>query len=351
MESRAFRLRLRSPLHVGDQGIGSEVTHAYVPSDTLFSAVAVIWRTLPGLPHSLAELLDEQNPPLVLTSAFPYAGNVLLLPRPHLPHAPNPRKDESGKRFRRVRWVSHTLFARLIAAPGQEELDSLWQQGKTVQTGAVWVTANECKHLEQLLGSQCDDLHLWSTGIVPRVAVDRVTNASQIHHTGRASFAEGCGLWCMARGTANWLAALEKVLAVLGDEGLGGERSNGNGQFTLEPLALPSLPSAESSYVVLLSRTAPTAGQMDLLRRPQSAYELVLVGGFSGTPGDSPLVRRQVRMLVEGSIIGAPAASSVLGHLVDVTPSGAPLPDHRIYRSGLGFAVPVQLAAQEEEGQ
>ncbi len=349
METRAYRLRLRSPLHVGDQGIGSEVTHAYVPSDTLFSALAVTWRTLPDLPQTLAELLDVNHPPLLLSSAFPYAGDVLLLPKPLLPQAPNPRPDESGKRFRRVRWVSQSLFARLLAAPAPAELDALWQEGKTLQSGAVWVTASEFAAIQQLLAQPADDLHLWRTHIVPRVVVDRGSNASQIHHTGRASFAAGCGLWCLARGTAAWLASLEQVLAVLGEEGMGGKRSHGNGQFTLEPLAVPGLGASAGEYVVLLSRTAPAPTQVGLLRRPQAAYDLVLVGGFSGTPGEPPLVRRQVRMLVEGSVIGAPEGETVLGQLVDVTPEATPWLGHRILRSGLGFAVPVQLPAAKED--
>lgn len=349
METRAYRLRLRSPLHVGDQGIGSEVTHAYVPSDTLFSAVAVTWGTLPGLTLALDELLDEHKPPLLLTSAFPYAGDVLLLPKPALPFTPEAKDRESGKQYRRVHWVSHSLFAQLLAEPTQHNLNGLWQAGKTLQTGAAWVTAAELASLETLLGADAAELRLWRTDIVPRVTVDRVSSAGQIHHTGYASFAGGCGLWCMAQGEPAWLAALEQVLTILGDAGLGGKRSNGHGQFTLETLPLPALPTAAAAYVVLLSRAAPTPAQMPLLRRPQAAYELVLVGGFNGTPGDGPLVRRQVRMLAEGSIVGAPAPGAILGSLVDVTPTAAPLPGHKIWRSGLGFAVPVPLPAAPEE--
>jgi CRISPR-associated protein Csm4 len=163
------------------------------------------------------------------------------------------------------------------------------------------------------------------------------------------SFAPGCGLWFLAQGEARWLDALEQVLRVLGDQGLGGKRSVGNGQFTHEPMPAPPLPAGRTGYVVLLSRTAPRLEEMPLLRRPQAAYDLVLVGGFTGTPGDGPVVRRQVRMLTEGSVVGAPAEGAGLGHLVDVTPEATPWLGHYVLRSGLGFAVPIQLLAADAE--
>lgn len=365
METRAYCLHLRSPLHVGDQGIGSEVTHAYVPSDTLFSALAVTWGMLEGSLPPLTELLDENNPPLLLSSAFPFAGKILLLPRPLLPLIPSvpqkaktpasePHAAESGKTFRRVRWISQSLFVELLADPTQSNLDALWQAGMTVQGGSVWVKSDEFIALQTLVGAVGEDVFLWSTGIVPRVAVDRISSAGQIHHTGRAGFASGCGLWFLARGESKWLDALKTALAVLGDEGMGGKRSIGSGQFTCEQMEkapqLSGLNGPGGNYVVLLSRTAPRQEQMALLRQRQAAYDLTLVGGFNGTPGENPLVRRQVRMLAEGSIIGAPGAGEVIGRLVDVTPTEAPSVGHPIWRSGLGFDVGVQLPDAEKEG-
>jgi hypothetical protein len=61
---------------------------------------------------------------------------------------------------------------------------------------------------------------------------------------------------------------------------------------------------------ILLSRLAPAPEEMARLRADVASYQLVLVGGFSGTPGMNPVVRRQVRMVTEGSVIGAGTADA-----------------------------------------
>ncbi len=359
METRAYRLQMRSPLHVGEQGIGNEQTLAYIPSDTLFSALVVTWSTLPGLQDSLAALVDpEAAPPLLLTSAFPYADDVRLLPRPALPLAPTLSDNETTKTVKRVEWVSETVFAALISGIDQAALDRQWSQKSLLQAGNVWTTGEEGSRLEAHLPESDAGEHLiWWTDVVPRVTVDRITNASQIYHVGRTYFADGCGLWFAARGEAIWLDRMEQVLAFKAVEGIGGLRSVGNGQFTLHMDAAPGLLAdlttiAETEHgEILLSRLAPAADEMIRLRSDVASYQLVLVGGFSGTPGTTPVVRRQVRMVTEGSVIGAGAASKrPPGQLVDVTPETTPWLGHRIYRYGYGFTVPVRLAVQGGQG-
>lgn len=355
METRAYRLQMRSPLHVGEQGIGNEQTLAYIPSDTLFSALVVTWSTVPGLQDSLDALVDPKAaPPLLLTSAFPYIGDVRLLPRPALPLAPKLLDRETTKTVKRIKWVSETVFAALIGGMDQSVLDRQWSQKALLQAGDAWMTGEEGSRLKAQLPQNDAGEHLiWWTDIVPRVTVDRVTNASQIYHVGRTFFADGCGLWFAARGETIWLDRMEQVLALKAIEGIGGLRSVGNGQFTLHKDSAPDFltdamtNAGNAQGELLLSRLAPTSEEMARLRADSASYQLVLVGGFSGTPGTNPVVRRQVRMVTEGSVIGAGAASGgPLGQLVDVTPETTPWLGHRIYRYGYGFTVPVRLAGQ-----
>jgi CRISPR-associated protein Csm4 len=355
METRTYRLQMRAPLHVGEQGIGSEATLAHLPNDSLFSALVVNWRTLPELEPWLPALIDPVGPPpLLLTSAFPYAGEIRLLPKPALPFSPL-QSGQGMKEVKKARWVSMALFEQMVAGVDQAALADLWKNAELVQEGAVWLTQADAEaappHLQR---NATGERLIWRSDVVPRVTLDRRTNASQIYHIGRTYFADKCGLWFAARGEAIWLDRLEQVLEVMADAGVGGLRSIGNGQFALQKEgAAPAWLSAPTgsainhgSYVVLLSRTAPSQAEMALLRANLANYQLTLVGGFSGTPGMNPLVRRQVRLLVEGSVIGAPTGET-MGHLVKVTPESTPWLEHEIYRCGYGFAIPIVLEAVE----
>ena len=356
METRAYRLQMRSPLHVGERGIGNEQTLVYIPSDTLFSALVVAWSTVPSLQASLPDLINPSAPPpLLLTSAFPYAGDVRLLPRPALPLTPTLLENETAKTVKRVEWVSETVFAALISGIDQAALDLQWVQKILLQAGIVWTTLKEGSRLKAQLPQNDSDEHLiWWTDIVPRVTIDRITNASQIYHVGRTFFADSCGLWFAARGEAHWLDRMEHVLALKAVEGIGGLRSVGNGQFIFHQDSAPSfltdtiVTTGDTQGEILLSRLAPTPGEIGRLRASAANYRLVLIGGFSGTPGVNPVVRRQVRMIAEGSFIGTVTASNQPpGQLVDVTPPETiPWLGHPIYRYGFGFTVSVRMAAQ-----
>lgn len=348
MEVRAYRFHLRAPLHVGERGIGLEATLEHIPSDTLFSALAVMWSTLPRHASALTglEAAFAADIPLLLSSAMPCAGPVLLLPRPLLETMPKlPREEAGGKQLKRVRWVSVSVFQQLAAGLSPQKLGELWKAGCRIQAGAVWVSSEERNLLAERLGEQDGgDLLLWSAQRVPRVTVDRRSNASAIYHEGRTHFAAGCGLWCMARGNTDWIERLEDGLAQLAESGLGGRRSRGTGQFRLERLAgLPDLaPTVGNfSHAMLLGRLSPTVEQLPLLQQDGAAYQIVNVSGFNGTPGERPLLRRQVRLLAEGSVIGL--GTTPPGQLVNVTPLNAPNVGHEIYRYGCGLTTPVRL--------
>lgn len=335
MASRAFRLDMKSPLHVGEMGIGQEETLDYIPSDTLFGALVTTW-----LEMGRSDLVDglpgwaERKPSLLLTSAFPCLGERLFYPRPRLLLQPK----EGGKAFKKIRWVSASVFAKLIDQPTQQSLDALWSQ-EQVLAGEVWVDVDEETSTDSL----------WQAMRVPKVTVDRVSNASTLFHVGRIHFADEAGLWFAAQGDEEWLDAVEEALNLLADSGIGGQRSRGNGRFVPSRLPDPGVFSGSTpatDYQVLLSRLAPTADQMNALRQPQSSYQLVTIGGWANTPGDNPLIRKRVRMLAEGSIVGG----GQLGQLVDVNPN-SDIVRHPIYRYGYGLGVSVQLAGSEGGSQ
>lgn len=353
MPIRAFQLRLTSPLHIGDMGIAREETLTHVPSDTLFSALAVTWLELPAHAHRTRRLHEhfKASPPLLLSSAFPYVGETRLLPKPHLSMIPGTgQTQESPKAYKRVHWVSTGVFAQLTHNLSQDTLDAAWAEGKLLQDNSIWITAAEFGNLPHAVQ---EERQIWGEMRVPKVTVDRTRSASALFHVGRVHFAPECGLWCMAQGTPDWLDAMQIGLELLGDSGLGGQRSKGNGQFQPANIDAPlelnthiADAAPQQAYQVLLSRCAPTKAQMSRLTAPGAAYQLTTIGGFNGTPGDAPLIRKQVRMLSEGSIIAA--GEEPTGALVNVTPNSDEVQlNHEIYRYGFGLGAPLVIPQSE----
>ncbi len=335
METRCYRLTLHSALHQGVQGFAREGAALTVPSDTLFSALVVGWAHVGvDVDACLAPYLAGE-PPLRVTSTFPYAGDVRFYPRPLLRHPQDTNGgDEKGQRS--YQWISEALFDRLVQG------DQLAVPTTYGQKQLLWMTEEEQRRLPTSTYVE-DDRKVWQVDTRPRVRLDRITNASQIYHIGRVQYAEQSGLWFAAQAENDrWFERLEQALDVLADVGLGGLRSVGHGAFTWARWPEAQLPDgapAESEYALTLARYAPL-GEDEIahtLLAPRTRYQLRLIGGWS--PGDHGARRRKsVRMVTEGSLLRRPLG----GRLVDVTPDiGIADVGHPIYRYGFAFPVPV----------
>jgi CRISPR-associated protein Csm4 len=182
---------------------------------------------------------------------------------------------------------------------------------------------------------------VWVESVVPRVTVDRVSNTSEIFHTGRIQFAAGCGLWF----GAHWLAddaraSFEETLQVLGDSGLGAERSAGYGSFRFSRTekTLPIAEAKSNGLLYLLSRYYPeNQADAESLLRDDAAFDLAYVAGRTQAMGTANQRRRGARLVVEGSVIGGGAT----GALADVTPTVGSFP-HKVYRYGYALGIGLE---------
>lgn len=315
-----YRLYFRGPVHPGERGVGREAVSELLHSDTLFSALLSslrLWRGNREVERWLAPF-REGEPPFLLTSAFPFAGEVLFLPRPL---KPIPGEEIEGKRLKGVCWLSPKAFdAVLKGIPMAAEVKENFL-----------ITPQE----ERLLPLKGDGL--WKREMVPRVALDRSSGASQLFFVKRLYFAPECGLWFAVHyRDESFLPELEALLRILEDWGIGGERSRGCGQFTFKAgEAPPSLwPNFGEGESVTLSLWAPKAEELHLLKR--SRYRLKFRSGWLLSPEAEGAFRSQeVYLIEEGAVVpkGAP-----LGGLSDVTPRRV-FDRHPIYRYGFAYTV------------
>lgn len=367
-----YHLTFHSGLRVGTHGVNLEETQALIPSDTLFSAIVDAWRRTGGAPADfVAPFVDQPPyPPFLLTSAFPFAGQVRFFPMPvDLTRIfSHEALGERGKQIKRIRFLSQCLFKQALKG---ELLDAMLfpeneyaepKQGVALQGGTIWLTVKEVKRLPKKFqrpegrGHALRRLKVWDMSSVPRVTVNRINSASNIFHAGRTTFDNGCGLWFGVQ----WLdpdapvgdgdsyrRAFQLTLSMLQDDGLGGERSTGYGAFTWAESGSVSLPDpAPGRPAWLLSRYHPRAEELPAsLTAEHSAYQLVSVGGWLRSPDGPAMRRKRLRMVVEGGQVALPALPA--GDVSDVRPTYEnPAGDlsHPVYRYGLALAAGMKEA-------
>lgn len=365
--------------HFGRQGLEQERSAPSCASDTLVAALVATQADLAGA-EGVAALIapdDAGGPPFTLTSAFPCAGSLPLLPRPFVlaPFKPGPGQR---KLLKRLQFVSPAIFRRWILGDRLDAYaDPKAGKGRFLQDGKVWIATEEIADLPdtwadavpKIVADQWADWRawvaaeadgaawlrarkVWQAQPVDRVTVDRITAASAVYRIGRTVYAPGCGLWFAVR----WpdapdpalRACLEILLAHLGDRGLGGERSIGYGQFEWHALdAGLDLPDPEPGGAVLtLARYLPRRAALpEALRYSNTAYRLDAVGGWLGTPEGPARRRRRVHLLTEGSVF-KPTGEAPWGRVADVRPEGWDA--HPIWRWGYACPVGVQIPENDE---
>lgn len=341
MNVDVYYLKARSPFHFGVGGGGVGEVSPWPHADTLFAALCLELQALYGtavLRDFLSPFRDKQ-PPLLLSSAFPYAagkeGKIRFYPRPFLRRLYDKEGSDpkAAKKFKKIQLISEQIFTDWVSG---EDLTDHWHEENLLQDGHLWVTQAEQAAIEHE--------SIWKEAVTPRVTLDRAASQSQIFQSKRVRFAKDCGLWLAIRWLdEKWREKVETALCSLGDAGIGGERSAGHGQFELEKGGQISLPAGDGGLVTTLSPYCPAdQAEMAQTLTEDARYSLMTRRGWLGSLTGLSLRHKSVRMLAEGAVF-AGQEDGVYGRLVDVTPK--PFNEHAVYR--YGFAFPVGVAQHE----
>lgn len=340
---KVYRIIPRAPFHFGERGIGQEETGEFPHSDTLFAALISVWRLMYD-PDEFGSLVKgctefEGLPPFRISSGFPYIGDVCFLPRPAIPLVGSDGDRKQGKKVSHVSWRRADDLANSDVPANVHPED-------TLSSGGLWIHPQEKASIREALGLSADaditQARPWSSAdreSMARVTVDRLNDASSLYYQGMVRFADGCGFYILAECLDDrYREPLEDGLRVLGEQGLGGRRSVGLGQFTLtvdSKEALGAMEGERNTYW-LLSLYHPTEREAQLGLLGDARYKLITRRGWIYSPDGTGQRRRAIRMLREGSLLPRGAA----GDVVDVRPrAGFP---HPIWRSGIALTIPTR---------
>ena len=326
----------RSGTDSGDRARVDPIYH----SDSLYSAVTGAMADLGELDAWLeATARSAACAAVRFSSCFPFSDQTLFVTPPRSFWPP---PLSSKVRWKGARFVPLTLVDGLLSG------DPLDEERWAVDG------SSECLVESGASGPFCVALR-------SSAAVDRLGGAVAVHSTAAVEFATGAGLWAVVAfsdeaAAARWRAPVESALRLLGDSGLGGERSRGWGRYetpefiegTLPELLLPRVAGAAAVGTDfweplerawwLLSLFAP-AGQ-DSIYWERGNYNVVARGGRVLSRAGSGQLKKALTMVTEGSVLVA--RGDVRGAAADVAPDGFP---HPVYRAGFALALPIPMQA------
>ncbi|MEW6619056.1 MAG: type III-A CRISPR-associated RAMP protein Csm4 [bacterium] len=319
----AYKLEFKTPLHLGQEGIGLEKTDMIIHSDTLFSALLSCWNLF------YADDLEKEiinNPPFIISSAFPFSKDDYFLPRPMIRITLN--QEVQSKQIKKIRFISKGLFERIII--GEEVL---FTEENTLQGGLFWTETQDTSQ------------GIFKKREVPRVSIDRRTNTSDIFYFNELVFTQGCGLFFLVKFLSPQIRQkFETVLNLMGDEGIGGDKHLGKGVFDVlkdEPFKL-NTPS-QANHFLTLSLFHPTEDEIKKGLLNNSSYELILRRGWLHSKGAMSLKRKSIRMFLEGSVFKE-FGQKGYGNIPNVLEKNEELgTNHNVYRYGITFNIPIKV--------
>lgn len=327
MSLHAYHLLFDAPLHVGVEGIGQERLEDTVRSDTLWSALVQMWSLLyEESPHDLA-----MSCPFAVSSCFPLKGGERFFPLPgtvredlalEVQKAGEGKDNLKFKDLKKIKYINENLLHGIIQGKPLQ-LNDLKKHGSTIPD----LAEKAAKHA--------------LTDQRPRLRIDRLSGSVEgenFFYCLDQYFCEDGGLFFLMRCQGDAVRKrFEAALRLLGDTGLGADRSVGRGTFTFSAQAPMLPPPANAGHHLLMSLYHPTREEVQAgALHTAMSYSLVRRSGHAGAPGVGNLRRADVWMLAEGSVL----VQTVHGDIPQVITAGALAP-HPVYRCGRAFTLPM----------
>ncbi len=309
-----------TPLHLGTGRDDYSSVAPDLHSDTLSAALAAM----------LVQVSDNADvksfmESFTISSAFPFVGNRLFLPKPIGRLAVQGCKEESvRKRLKKLKYLELPVWAQVVSG----------------ETPAICE-----KQLagEFLLADGENDIKPYSSQVNQRVSVNIEEGNTVPFYFKWKYYSPDAGLFCIVDANDEMMTKLIELFKLLGETGIGSSKSVGGGKFDIqiENIELPTVADADST--LLLSLYIPTREELDTLDLEHSRYDLLRRGGYmagSNITEFQHLLKESVYMMSTGSLLNG--VNALRGRIADVTPKWNNAHMHRVLRSGCPIVIPVK---------
>lgn len=331
MQAEAIKLRFISPLHLGrgfetDYGKTETVLH----SDTLKSALFALGIQLfPDWEKSPTLFFDAFS----ISSCFPFAGNEYFFPKPLLKRKFDFSASSAhlqAKMSKRVDFLSKTVFEKFI----KHEIIEVDEKCMSPDGSFVFENSSNVKVI-------------FKTEVQQRVAVpEEGGEETKPYYVDRLFFNEDCGLFFLVKFHNDIIRnQVIAALKLLGDQGIGTDKSVGNGQFIfdqqkdIENIVIETGTSLK--HWIALGLYLPEKSAFEKFDLESSTWQLIKRGGYMGGSSDFSFLgirKKNIFMFSEASVFAS--EEYPVGKLIDLKPEWDK-PMHPVWRDGKPLFLPI----------
>jgi CRISPR type III-A-associated RAMP protein Csm4 len=333
---RVIKMKFTSPLHISrGQTNYYDQSEKVIHSDTLKSALFSIGKKTWG--DDIGERFFDS---FLLSSAFPYKESHLFFPKPmvKLPiKIQGHGKEDEGREnkiMKKIEYLEKELFVEVLKG---EEINVSEKQfvGK-----GIFVTEQPLAKTFQIFKSELQQ----------RVFVPRGGNAdTEPYYVDRLCFNEKSGLFFLMDCKDESFDQIAQLLNILADEGIGTDRSSGNGQFEVEHDELTMSYPDDADMQMALGLYCPAEDEINDRLLKNSSYLLTKRGGYiAGSTQTEHYSKRKkyVYMFQTGSVF--PEENELKGKRVDLRPDNIG-EIHPVWRDGRTLFIPMKKMKEDEQ--
>jgi len=304
----SIKLKFISPVHFWRGREELDKTELIYHSDSLKSALYAVGFSLFDEWKNADYFFDNFQ----ISSCFPYAGNELFLPKPQLKRKlkfSNANEDNASKKAKKIEFIEHTVFKKLVNSEKEEiAIDS----NNISPDGAFICKSNSTFTLKDEKGNLTEFL-FYKTEVQQRVNVPNEVEEidSKPFYIDRIYFEKNCGLYFLAEFESEMIRSqVLQALKLLGENGIGTDRTVGNGQFDFNAITDVSDfnfgISGKTENHLLLGLYLPTIEEHQQIDFEKSHWSLLKRGGYMAGSSEEELMhlrKKSIYMFGEGSVL------------------------------------------------
>ena len=325
-----IKLKPKGPLHIGRGWGDLDHSEPLLHSDTLKSA---LFSALIQISPEWRKKAEEFFKSFIISSSFPYCNDELFLPKLQLKrkfHFEDIPEEKQAKTAKSVEYLSLNLFKKYIVT---DEIISV--RKKQLSEDSKFIFEKDQENIRYIFKNQ----------VQQRVNVKFFLDSAPFY-ADRIFFNKDCGIYFLAFfNTYEIKETVLRAIEYLGSQGIGTDRTVGNGFFDLNFITKHEEFDVENQDAFAsLGLYLPSVDELDKIDINNSSWGLIKRGGYmagSEYIKFRHLLKKNIYMFTEGSVFKTQEQPK--GKFVNVKPEWNDTDMHDVWRCGMPAFIPVKL--------